>query len=191
MSRKAKTTEKSNNTSSVADAVTGDSPDKIARIRDLILAPHKRELTQRFTAISKDITRLEGEVTRVTEEFREQGKQLQTLIQEAEKRIATQLQEGLSGNEDRIAEADTRISGRIDDLEKKFIARMQELVEDLRELEEASRTELQETVAEVEQAKVDRFALGELFAQLGSGLKSSQPEDEITALFNEIQQEIG
>ncbi len=191
MSRKSQTKEKSTKAAPTTESVQGDSPDKIERIRDLILSPYIRDLNQRFTTISKDVTRLEGELTRVTEDLREQGNQLQNTIQEAEKRIMTQLHEGVSGNEDRIAEADTRISGRIGDLEKQFMTRLQELVEDLRELEQASRTELRETVSEVEQAKVDRFSLGELFSQLGNGLKSSQPEDEITALLNELQQEIG
>lgn len=171
-------------------AIPMDSLDKIDRIRDLIIGPHLRDITQRFSTISKDITRLEGELTRVTDELKEQSSTIKKNVQEMEKRLTDQFKESRASQDEEIGQIEQRISGQVQEFEKQFATRIQDIIQDLREVELANRTELRQTVEEMNQAKMDRFSLGELFSQLGDGLKTSKPEDEISQLLSELQKEI-
>ena len=67
MSNKTKPAQKKpSRAKSAPDIPREESSDKIERIRDLILGPHLRDISQQFAAVSKDLGRLEGDLTRIT-----------------------------------------------------------------------------------------------------------------------------
>lgn len=171
--------------------VEATEKDKIERVRDLILGPQLRDLTQRFESISKELGNLQEELARVSNELQEQSKKVKLDLQQLEQQIATQAKEQEGRQLEKINVLDGRLTAQIDGLDQRMGKSIQAVIKDLRSLEEAARGELRQTISEIDQAKMDRFSLGELFSQLGQGLKSSTPGADLASLLDAIEQEIG
>lgn len=173
-----------------SNSISVESPDKIERIRDLIVGPHLRDMEQKLVTVTKDLARIENELSRVSGDLKEKSSELKKSISDAEKRLAAQIKENRSSQDEVITQIEQSMGSQVRAFEKQFTDRIQELLQDLRESEESNRAELRRTAEEMDQVKMDRFSLGELFSQLGNGLKASKPDDEISQLLDELQQEI-
>lgn len=183
-----KVNKKNSSTDNIPTSV--DSADKIERVRDLILGPQMRELSQRFEGIGKSLNHIEEELERVSSEIQSQSKKMKHDLQQLELRLNSQVKEQDTRHSEQLNTVDERLTDQIESIDQRISAKLQTMVKDLRSLEETARSELRQTADEMNQAKVDRFSLGELFAQLGEGLKSSSPGAELTSLLDVLEQEI-
>ncbi|GAB4426599.1 MAG: hypothetical protein Kow0031_06400 [Anaerolineae bacterium] len=69
--------------STIQNAVEGQSPEKMDRVRDIIFGPQMRDYEQKFTVLQRDIERLQQTLDQLTERLTEQDtnqlKKLQAL----------------------------------------------------------------------------------------------------------------
>ncbi|MEM7128327.1 MAG: hypothetical protein AAF702_18490 [Chloroflexota bacterium] len=184
---------KANNkdSSTLSESINEESANKIERVRDLILGPQMRDVFQRLEGLGKDVTRIEDELSRLSHGLQEQSKQLKRDLQQLEHRIDSQIKEQDSRHLEQVTTLDERLTEQISDLDTRTGSKLQGIIKDLRSLEDVMRGELRQTIDEMDHAKMDRVALGELFAQLGAGLQSRTPETELTSLIDAIEQEMG
>lgn len=176
--------------SSNSDALQVDTPDKVERIRELIFGPQLRDISNQFDSMDKRLERLEKEISAISADLQEQITKNQENLNALEQRITAQLNDLDKRLVEQMGRVDARLGEQIQGIDNRLSQRLDSLLKDIRELEKATNSELRRTADEIDQTKLDRFSLGELFAQLGQGLKESTPGDEIASLLDAIEHEI-
>lgn len=155
--------------------VTG-SAEKVERIRDIIFGTQMRDYTQRFDALTRDLARVSQEVSQLTEQMKEQESRLRRELRQETERLQTQLQEQDQARQQQIQQLDQRLSDQLQALDQKQTESAQSLASHLANVEEMLRNELYRLSEELNQAKVDRPALGELLVNLGTSLQTTAPK---------------
>ena len=69
------------------------STEKLDRIRDIVFGSQIREYTQRFTVINNDLSRLQQQITDLSEQVSQQEKLQTSRLREQDERLSEQLQE--------------------------------------------------------------------------------------------------
>ena len=170
-----------------------DSADKVDRIRDLLFGTHMRDYTQRFDAISRDVTRLTQETVRINELIREQETKFTKLLRQEIDRLSVQLQEQDKRAQQQLQQVDQRLTAQIQELDQKQTQNVKELATNLARTERILREELHELAQRINNMKVDRPTLGELLIGIGQNLKANEPTPLALAsdLLDQLSQELG
>lgn len=184
---KATTTAPGENLVSVTDSV-----DKVERIRDLLFGTNMRDYTQRFDAISRDLSRLTQETVRITETIQEQENKFTKLLRQEIDRLAAQLQEQDKRSQQQLQQVDQRLTDQIKELDQKHTQNAKELAANLTRTERLLREELHELSQQLNNMKVDRPTLGDLLIGIGQNLKANDPTplDLTPDLLEQLSQEL-
>lgn len=149
--------------------------EKMTRIRELIFGQQMREYGHNLQTVDTELARLQEEIQRLAAELQEINRQQAQQIQRSENRLAEQ-----------IREIDERLTQQIQNGKRRQEQIAQEARQLLHAQGDALRQELRSSTAELDERKVDRFALGEFFVQLGTNLKENHSHLEAIQLFTEL-----
>lgn len=178
--------------SSEAIVSVTDSVDKVERIRDLLFGAHMRDYTQRFDLISRDLTRLTQETTRLNETIQEQDSKFTKLVRQEIDRLTVQLQEQDKRSQQQVQQVDQRLTEQIKELDHKHTQSAKELARTITRTEKSLREELHDLSQRLNTLKVDRPTLGDLLIGIGESLKSNDPNPLPLAsdLLDQLSQEL-
>lgn len=152
------------------------SKEKIDRIRDIIFGAQIREYTQRFDTLSRELSRVGQEVTRLTTQMQEQERRLRNEIRQESDRMLAQLQDQETAHQQQVHALEQRLTEQLQTLDQNHMMNAQQLATNLGHVEQLLRDELHTLSQQLHNAKVDRPALGDLLIQLGNNLRNTEPE---------------
>ena len=201
----AKKTTKSSKSST--EAVLPESTEKIERFREIIFGAQSREYSQRFEHLSRDIARLQLDISELAGQLREfqhaqennlreiearfnkhvqdQNKQFTGDVQELDDRFGGQLREVNSQLGEQIRLQEEALNKRVTDIHSQLTQRGDELQLSMRQAEEAVRVEMRDSAESLMQEKLDRSVFGDMLVQMGSNLKGSE-QGGFTELLEEL-----
>lgn len=181
-------------TTAISESVISatDSVDKVERIRDLLFGTQMRDYTQRFDAISRDLSRLTQETARIQEAIQEQENKFTKLLRQEVDRLAAQLQDQDKRTQQQLQQVDQRLTEQIKELDQKHTQNAKELAYNLARTERVLREELHELSQQLNHTKVDRPTLGDLLVEIGQTLKTNDPTPLalVPDLLDQLSQEL-
>ncbi len=139
------------------------SGEKLERIRELLFGAQWREHGRRFDA-------LERSLTQVQQQLQQQIQRLSEQLQTHEEQMAQQLQMIAQKQAEQVAAADQQ----------------------LRTTQATVLAELRDASSQLDQAKVDRAALGTLFAELGTALQATAaaPAASVSDWLSQLEEQL-
>ena len=137
------------------------SGEKLERIRELLFGAQTREYTRRFDA-------LERSLTQVQQQLQQQIQRLDEQLQTHQEQMAQQLQMMAQKQAEQVAATDQQ----------------------LRTTQATVLAELRDASSQLDQAKMDRAALGTLFAELGTTLQATAPASSITDWLTQLEEQL-
>ena len=164
----------------------GDSGAKIERVRQLIFGQQIKDYTQRFEVMGQDIARLQSSLNQLNDDMHEQIKTLTQKVQEQDQTQTTHLHEQDRRHTQLLRETDERLSQHQIESDKRHSDHVDELRQLLRQTDESVRSELRTAMEQLDNLKMDRFALSDLLIQLATSMKMAGPEEEATSLLDEL-----
>lgn len=173
-------------------ATMTSSAEKVERVRDIIFGAQMRDYTQRFDTMSRELARVGQEVTRLTEQLQEQEKRLRKELRQESDRLLAQMQDQDKAQQQQIQALDQRLSEQLQLLDQKHTASAQALANHLASVEQLLRDELHDLSRQLNSNKVDRPSLGDLLIELGTGLKTKEPDplQISTDLLDQLNEEL-
>ena len=139
------------------------SAEKVERIRELLFGAQMREYARRFAA-------LEHSLTQVQQQLQQQLQRLGEQLQTHQEQMAQQLQMMAQKQAEQVAATDQQ----------------------LRTTQATVLAELRDASSQLDQAKVDRSALGTLFAELGTTLQATAaaPNSSVTDWLSQLEEQL-
>jgi chromosome segregation ATPase len=139
------------------------SVEKVERIRELLFGAQIREYTRRFDAFDRSLTQVQQQLQQQIQRI---GEQLQT----HQEQMAQQLQQMAQKQAEQAAATDQQ----------------------LRTTQATVLAELRDASSQLDQAKVDRAALGTLFAELGTTLQAATaaPTATVTDWLTQLEEQL-
>ncbi len=150
-----------------------ESGDKVERIRELIFGTYIRDYAQKFDLLNREISRLNRELERANQQLRDQETNFKRQLREESERLATQGQEQERRLVQQLQEQDHRQTQELESVDQKQSERLQALDQLMQNGDRELLEKLGELTEQLNDLKVDRSTLGDLFLELGSSLKSN------------------
>lgn len=153
-----------------------ESGDKVERIRELIFGTYIRDYAQKFDLLNREISRLNRELERANQQLRDQEVSFKRQLREESERLATQSQEQERRLAQQLQDQDRRQTQELEALEQKQTERLQALDQLMQNGDRELLEKLRELTEQLNDLKVDRSTLGDLFLELGNSLKSKSAD---------------